>query len=172
MIVSRNFDYIRDYVSFVSGTTHTGNMVDIIDSICKTDNNWNFKKVNSVDSSLDSNTLVLLIQLCLTWISWDPRYCTNTISHFDLSQLEVYASPARQPVFLGRWKTDLNVRWCLHVANFFKFHLKAGKGEGLLAHAYSDLHRNQLPQPWLGRLKPGTQQLGSHWKGAYCKCWR
>ncbi|QSZ35260.1 hypothetical protein DSL72_008129 [Monilinia vaccinii-corymbosi] len=167
VILSRNLDYIRDYVSFVSGTTHTGNMIDIIDSICKTDNNWEFYTICSVDSPSDSNTLVLLIQLCLTWISWDPRYCTNTISHFDLSQLEVYASPAQQPIFLGRWKNDLNVRWCLHVANFFKFHLKAGNGEGLLAHAYADLPRNQLPQPWLGRLKSGTQQLGSHWKGAY-----
>ncbi|KAA8577057.1 hypothetical protein EYC84_007068 [Monilinia fructicola] len=54
-----------------------------------------------------------------------------------------------------------------HVANFFKFHLKAGKGEGLLAHAYADLPQAQCPQPWLGQLKPGTQQLGTHWKGAY-----
>ncbi|KAB8302162.1 hypothetical protein EYC80_005609 [Monilinia laxa] len=167
VIVSRNLDYIRDFVSFVSGTTHTGNMIDIVDSICKTNNNWNFNAICSVDCPSDSNTLVLLIQLCLTWISWDRRYCTNTISHFDLSQLEAYASPVRQPIFLGKRKNDLNVRWCLHVANFFKFHLKAGKGEGLLAHAYADLPQTQCPQPWLGQLQPGTQQLGSHWKGAY-----
>ncbi|KAJ8069790.1 hypothetical protein OCU04_000206 [Sclerotinia nivalis] len=167
VIVSRNLDYIRNYVSFVSGTPHTGDIIDIIDSIAKTKNNWGLKAICSVDGDADTNTRVLLIQLCLTSISWDPRYCTNTISQFDLSQLEVYASPARQPLFLGRWKGDLNVRWCLHVANFFKFHLKAGKGEGLLAHAYADLHQSQLPQPWLGRLKSGTQQLGSHWKGAY-----
>ncbi|KAF7894650.1 uncharacterized protein EAF01_010100 [Botrytis porri] len=167
MIVSRNIDYIRQYVegSFVSGTTHAGDIIDIIDSIGKTRNDWDLKAVCSVDSNV--NTRVLLIQLCLTSISWDPRYCTNTISQFDLSQLEVYAPPARQPLFLGKWKGDLNVRWCLHVANFFKFHLKAGKGEGLLAHAYAELEQSQLPQPWLGRLKSGTQKLGSHWKGAY-----
>ncbi|TGO20327.1 hypothetical protein BPAE_0309g00040 [Botrytis paeoniae] len=167
MIVSRNIDYIRQYVegSFVSGTTHAGDIIDIIDSIAKTRNEWDLKAICSVDSNV--NTRVLLIQLCLTFISWDPRYCTNTISQFDLSQLEVYAPPARQPLFLGKWKGDLNVRWCLHVANFFKFHLKAGKGEGLLAHAYAELEQSQLPQPWLGRLKSGTQKLGSHWKGAY-----
>ncbi|ESZ96283.1 hypothetical protein SBOR_3338 [Sclerotinia borealis F-4128] len=168
VIVSRNLDYIRNYVSFVPGTDQTGNLIDIIDSICKTDNDWNLYTVCSVNCPSDSNTLLLLIQLCLTSISWDPRYCKNTISHFDLSQFEVYASPAKQPLFVGKWKNDLNVRWCLHAANFFKFHLKAGKGEGLLAHAYSDLPGSQLPQPWLGRLKSGTQQLGSHWKGAYC----
>ncbi|TGO31904.1 hypothetical protein BHYA_0383g00040 [Botrytis hyacinthi] len=167
IIISRNIDYIRQYVegSFVSGTTHAGDIIDIIDSIAKTRNEWNLKAICSVDSNV--NTRVLLIQLCLTSISWDPRYCTNTISQFDLSQLEVYAPPARQPLFLGKWKGDLNVRWCLHVANFFKFHLKAGKGEGLLAHAYAELEQSQLPQPWLGRLKSGTQKLGSHWKGAY-----
>ncbi|KAF7959187.1 hypothetical protein EAE96_002702 [Botrytis aclada] len=167
MIVGRNIDYIRQYVegSFVSGTTHAGDIIDIVDAIAKTRNDWNLKAICSVDSN--ANTRVLLIQLCLTSISWDPRYCTNTISQFDLSQLEVYAPPARQPLFLGKWKGDLNVRWCLHVANFFKFHLKAGKGEGLLAHAYAELEQSQLPQPWLGRLKSGTQKLGSHWKGAY-----
>ncbi|TEY36652.1 hypothetical protein BOTCAL_0545g00040 [Botryotinia calthae] len=167
MIVSRNIDYIRQYVegSFVSGTTHAGDIIDIVDSIAKTHNDWNLRSICSVDSNV--NTRVLLIQLCLTSISWDPRYCTNTTSQFDLSQLEVYAPPARQPLFLGKWKGDLNVRWCLHVANFFKFHLKAGKGEGLLAHAYAELEQSQLPQPWLGRLKSGTQKLGSHWKGAY-----
>lgn len=169
-IVSRNIDYIRQYVegSFVSGTTHAGDIIDIVDSIAKTHNDWNLKSICSVDSNV--NTRVLLIQLCLTSISWDPRYCTNTTSQFDLSQLEVYAPPERQPLFLGKWKDDLNVRWCLHVANFFKFHLKAQKGEGLLAHAYAELEQSQLPQPWLGRLKSGTQKLGSHWKGAYCKC--
>lgn len=138
-----------------------------MDCIGKTNNDWSSNTICSVSNS--SNTLVLLIQLCLTWLSLDPRYCKTTISHFDSSQLEVYAPPNRQPIFLGPWKNDLNVRWCLHAANFFKFHLKAEKGEGLLAHAYADLHPSQLPQPWLGKLKSGTQKLGSHWRGAYCK---
>lgn len=165
-MVSRNLDYIRNFVSYVRGTK--GNVVDIVDAILKTAKPWDITTVCSVGSSPD--TLVMVIQLCLTLISWDPRYCNNSISHFDWSQFEVYAAPQKQPMFIGQWKNDLNVRWCLHVANFFKFHLKAKNGEGVLAHAFADLEQDELPRPWLGRLQQGTQKLANNWKGAYCKC--
>ncbi|KAM3089335.1 hypothetical protein ACMFMG_000939 [Clarireedia jacksonii] len=163
LVVGNNLDYIRGFVSYVPGTK--GNVVDIVDAILKTEKCWDVMTVCSVDSSPD--TLVMVIQLCLTPISWDPRYCNNSVSHFDWSQFEVYAAPQQQPVFVGQWKNDLNVQWCLHVANFFKFHLKAKNGEGVLAHAFAALSQDQLPRAWLGRLQQGTQKLESNWKGAY-----
>lgn len=121
------------------------------------------------DDIVTANTdgsLVLVIQLCLTSLSLHPHYCKSNVSHFDMSQREVYTDYKSQPVFIGAWKQDINVRWLLHTVSFFKFHLKA-EGEGSLAQHYEDLERDQLPQPWLGRIKEGTQPLGSHWKSAY-----
>jgi hypothetical protein len=166
LIVGRNLDYIREFVSYVPGTR--GNIVDIIDAILKTERFWNETSVCSVNASPD--TLVMVIQLCLTAISLDRRYCNNAVAQFDWSQYEAYASPQRQPVFLGRLKNDLNVLWCLHVVNFFKFHLKAKRGEGILAHKFDTLPQDQLPRAWVGRLQQGTQILSSHWKGSYSKC--
>jgi hypothetical protein len=83
-----------------------------------------------------------------------------------MSQREVYTDHETQPVFVGNWKQVINVRWLLHTVNFFKLHLKA-PGEGILAQQYGELERGQLPQPWLGRIKEGTQPIGNHWKSAF-----
>ncbi|KAG0649749.1 hypothetical protein D0Z07_3720 [Hyphodiscus hymeniophilus] len=159
-IVGRNHEYIRDWVQH-GGRKYT----DIIDAILSTDKtSWDFRDVVSA-TTVDS--LVLVIQLCLTYISLHPGSCNNEVSHFDMSQREAYADHAKQPVFVGGWKQDINVRWLLHTVNFFKLHLKSPHGAGVLAQHYEDLEHHQTPQPWLGRIQGGTQPIGSHWKSAY-----
>jgi hypothetical protein len=125
------------------------------------------KDKSRVVSASVEGTLVYAVQLCLTPISLNPRFCNNRrVSHFDLSQYQAYDTPARQPMFCGKYKQDVNLRWLLHVVNFFKYHLTVN-AEGLLAHHYKDLEADQFPQPWEGRIEPGTKPLKSHWKGAY-----
>ena len=161
-IIGLNQNYIRDWVTH-GRRRHT----DIIDAVLNTEKtSW---ALNDVVSANTDNSLVLVIQLCLTSLSLHPNSCNSTVSHFDMSQKEAYADHKKQPVFVGGWMQDINVRWLLHTVNFFKLHLKASSGEGLLAQQYEELERDQLPQPWLGRIKEGTQQIGSHWKSAYSK---
>jgi hypothetical protein len=162
IIVARNFQFICDLVTGVPGHSY----LDIIQSILNTENNWDPKKIIMAK---DNGSDVLLIQLCLTSISLDPKYCNHSVSHFDLSQAQVYCTPSEQPLFGGDWRSEINVRWLLHAVNFFKLHLKAEDGEGLLGYTYSELESDQLPQPWLGHIQPGTQQIGSHWKGVQSK---
>jgi hypothetical protein len=138
---------------------------DILDAVLNTEQT-SWMEDDIVSANTDSS-LVLVIQLCLTSLSLHPDSCNSTISHFDISQREAYVDHKKQPVFVGGWKQDINVRWLLHTVNFFKLHLKASSGEGLLAQHYDELERGQLPQPWLGRIKGGTQPIGSHWKSAY-----
>jgi hypothetical protein len=157
-----NHDYIRDWV--VHGKQrHT----DILDSIINTDQT-SWADGDLVSANTDGS-LVLVIQLCLTFLSLQPSHCNNNVSHFDMSQREAYTDHGKQPVFVGAWKQDINVRWLLHTVNFFKLHLKASGGEGVLAQQYEELELEQMPQPWLGRIKEGTQPIGSHWKSAYSK---
>lgn len=118
--------------------------------------------------SVDDEFLIQIVQLCLTSLVLQPDLHVP-LHHFDLSQELVYASPYSMPLFRGEYMCQLNVQLALSTVNFFRFHLKQSGGEGLLAEDYLRLQADQQPQPWLGRLKEGTQQLGSHWKGAYSR---
>lgn len=129
-----------------------------------TDHPW---ELETKVTTQDKNSLVLVIQLCLSFLILRPGI-HNGIPHFDLSLAEVYADRAVQPLFAGVWKHSLNVRWMLSTINFFKYHLKF-EGEGLLAHLYYDLEPDQLPQSWVGKLKDETLQIGGNWKVAYSK---
>jgi len=165
VITDRNLDYIRKYVSGAD-VWGGGNFSDIIDATLNTENvgdRW------GVITQKDKGSFVLVIQLCLTTIALHPKYCKKPVSRFDESQAEVYASPTQVDMFIGRWKENVNLRWVLHAINFFRFHLKAGNGEGLFTHAYEQLASYELPQPWLGKLKAGTREIGNHWKGIYRK---
>lgn len=157
-----NHDYIREWVTH-GRSRHT----DVLDAILNTEQTSWYE--DDVVSANTDKSLILVIQLCLTSWSLHPDSCNSTVLHFDISQGQAYADHKKQPVFVGGWKQDINVRWLLHTVNFFKLHLKASSGEGLLAQHYEELDRDQLPQPWLGRIKAGTQPLGSHWKSAYSK---
>ena len=162
VIIGLNHDYVRAWVAHGSRK-----YTDIIDAVLNTEStSW---VEGDIVSANTDGSLVLVIQLCLTSLSLHPQYCNNTVSHFDISQREAYADYKKQPIFVGGWKQDINVRWLLHTVNFFKLHLKASSGEGLLAQYYEELECDQLPQPWLGRIKEGTQLIGSYWKSAYSK---
>jgi hypothetical protein len=166
VIIGLNHDYIRKVVTRdeVQNSRDEVQFIDILDAVLNTDVNVYPERILSCDDEY----LIQVIQLCLTSLSLQPDYSTE-LHHFDLSQEMAYANPVKQPVFKGEWKCRLNVHWVLATVNFFKFHLKRGGGEGLLADDYLDLESGQLPQPWLGRLQNETQQLGTHWKGAYSK---
>jgi hypothetical protein len=163
-----NLQFIYDLITGENGRSY----VDIIESVLNTDFDHAMDKLrdmHKVVSASVEGTLVYAIQLCLTPISLNPRFCSmHKVSHFDLSQYQAYDTPARQPMFCGKYKQDVNLRWLLHVVNFFKYHLTA-VDEGLLAHHYKDLESDQFPQPWEGRVEAGTKSLKSHWKGAYSK---
>ena len=140
--------------------------IDIIEAILDTGSEW---EMDRISSSKSEGALVMVIQLCLTPFSLDFLSCNGPVCHFDDSQKQAYMCWKEQPIFRGSYKQELDVRWLLHVVNFFKYHLKAGSGEGLFNHAYNGLDEDQFPKPWLGKIKAGTQELKSHWKGAYSK---
>ena len=160
--IGLNHNYIREWVTH-GKRRHT----DILDAVLNTEQTSWYE--DDVVSAKTDESLVLVIQLCLTSLSLHPDSCNSTVSHLDISQRQAYADHKTQPAFAGGWKQDINVRWLLYTVNYFKFHLKASGGEGLLAQHYEDLERDQLPQPWIGRIKEGTKPIGSHWKSACSK---
>ncbi|KAH6678571.1 hypothetical protein B0J14DRAFT_688649 [Halenospora varia] len=157
-----NMNFIRNLISNKADQR----FVDLIDSVLCTDFDDCFGNNNIVSAKLN-NTLIFVIQLILTPISLHPHFCNAKVSHFDLSQYQVYTTTKSQPLFVGRFKQDINVRWLLHTVNFFKFHLKAGVGEGILSDAYNNLDPHQYPQPWVGPIRSGTHILGKNWKGVH-----
>jgi hypothetical protein len=160
-----NFQFIQDLVSGQNGRSY----IDILDSIFNTDQDTSQSKymhTTTVISAKMDNTLLYVIQLCLAPITLHPKFCNKKVSHFEMSQYQVYDTAHRQPVFVGKYRQDINVRWLLHNVNFFKYQLKAEE-EGLLAHAYKYLESDQVPQAWVGKIKAGVNALGRHWKGAY-----
>jgi hypothetical protein len=155
----KNFDYL-----------------DILDAVlCTHRGDSAFWDRDRIVSASQDDTLVLVIQLCLTSLNIHPSFSNTNpngrtgIPNFDTSQSLAYRDHETQPIFVGSWKMDINVKWLLSVVNFFKFHFKQPCGEGLLVEEISSLEEDQLPQPWLGTLLDGTQQVGSHWKGAFSK---
>ncbi len=160
-----NFQYIRDMLTGENGQSY----VDIIDAVFNTNSPGglnDFRNMTKILSAATEDSLVYIIQLCLTPFSLHPEICNTRVSHFEISQFHAYERSSEQPIFVGKYKQEINARWLLHTVNFFKYHLKAG-GEGLLAHAFSDLEAHQYPRPWIGLIQAGTRPLGSHWKGAY-----
>jgi len=144
--------------------------VDIVDSILSTAGALDYQRdMRNLVTASKPGSLVYIIQLALTPISLHPDHCNSKVSHFDISQAQAYATIKQQPIFVGKVKQDINVRWLLHIVNFFKYHFKSGGSEGIIADDYSSLERDQYPQPWVGLIKAGTQPLGRFWKGAHSK---
>jgi hypothetical protein len=188
-----NLSFIRDMIT----NRGDGKFVDIIDSILNTEGALNSKwGSNKLITASKPGSLVYVVQLALTPISLHPDYCNGKVSHFDVSQTQVsqlskcsttretlsttifgnadseiqaYATAKAQPIFVGKVLQDINVRWLLHTVNFFKFHFKTGRGEGIIADDYASFERDQYLQPWVGLIKAGTQPLGRFWKGAHSK---
>ncbi|EHL03110.1 hypothetical protein M7I_0802 [Glarea lozoyensis 74030] len=137
----RNLDIIRSLVT----NDGSGPYVDIIDSILSVD--ASNIRIAFEDRRINE-TLVFVLQLVLTAMSLHPNMCNS------------------KPVFKGKYKEQINALWLLYTANFFKFHLKSA-GEGIMAHAYSNMDDHQYPSMWEGKIKAGTQPLQRFWKGAH-----
>jgi hypothetical protein len=126
-----------------------------------------FDPASRVSASTEGS-MVMVIQLSLASLVLDYNVLGDYLS-FHQSQVDAYADDVTQPIFVGKWKQDVNVKWCLSTLNFFSFHLNTEGGEGVLCQEYWELKKDQIAQPWTGRLKEGTQTLGTKWKGAYSK---
>lgn len=168
VVQGHNLSYLADLLTGRNGISY----LDIVDSIFNTsfdqtgDETHGIKKIVT---AAKEDTLIYVLQLCLTPLSLHHKYCNRKVNHFDISQFYAYSGARTQPVCSGPFLQHVNVRWVLHVVNFFKFHLKCD-GEGLLAHEYKELGVNQIPQFWTGKIKAGIQPLGRHWKGVYSEC--
>jgi hypothetical protein len=163
-----NIQFVRNVLRGKRGASY----LDIIDSIFRTEKDkvGRGRDIRKVVTGNSEGALLYVVQLCLAPFTLHPSLCKNS-SNFENSQVQVYATNEEQPIFKGVYKGEVNVRWLLHVINFFKYHVKASE-EGLLAHAYETLKSDspdQLPQPWIGRIKAQTQPLGAYWKGAHGK---
>jgi hypothetical protein len=163
-IFGRNYEFIHQLIDGAAAYKAGPQGTNIVDSICKTD--ALFPSYRHKSSRFPSS-LVLIIQLCLLHFSLDPFTCHVRAPRFYDSQQHVYKCYSKEPIFMGKNNGDINLPWLLHVANFFKFHLKQPGGEGMLSHMYRDLGECERPRQWRGRLKAGTQELGKRWKGAY-----
>ncbi|KAF8867301.1 hypothetical protein BDZ45DRAFT_577391, partial [Acephala macrosclerotiorum] len=173
-----NLGFIQDMITGRHGMSYT----DIVDAVFCTSYDQDIaKSLGSIMNESDPEHALYGVQLCLSIFALHPKYCNLKISHFDISQHQAYSAPSSQPLFLGKYKQSINSRCLLHIVNFFKYHFKS-EGEGLLSHDYLDLDTDQHPMPWVGKIKAGTQSLGTHWKGAYmyldqntllsCRQWR
>lgn len=106
----------------------------------------------------------MVVQVSLMALSLHPDRCTQAILRFDESQREMFAAPTRTKLFVGKYKELVNLRFLVHAMNYFRFHLKAMHGEGLLSHAYRELAAGEYPRTWLGKLKSGVHEIGKQWK--------
>ncbi|KAF4630370.1 hypothetical protein G7Y89_g7768 [Cudoniella acicularis] len=157
-----NMNFIRQLISNEADPRFK----DIINAVLNTEVDEYYNN-NDIVSAKKEETLVLVVQLILTPLSLHPDICNARVFHVDLSQQQAYATAKVQPLFIGKYKQDINVRWLLHTVNFFKFHLKAPVGEGILSQEYSNLEEHQYSQPWAGVIQSGTQKLGKYWKGVH-----
>lgn len=175
IIIGLNQDYIRNFISWPPKASDSDGHTDLMAAVQNIGEELEIKSSGTgrgrtgragSEKSDSMLSLAMVIQLCLTYLYLHPSTCKGAVAHFDDSQRQAYLCHKIEPVFQGDKKQEPNVSWLLHVVNFFKLQLKV-EAEGHFYHAYNILASHQLPQPWLGKIKDGTQKLGSHWKGAY-----
>lgn len=107
----------------------------------------------------------LFSQVILTHLRFDLELDTPTWAFLD-SQFCVYRKPYQEPLFLGRGRTEINLRYVLRALNFFKHYCTTQ--HTALYHHYSSLHESERIHPWKRALKSdGVCKLGTSWRGAY-----
>jgi len=177
VVIGHNHEFISRWV-IDNGLGVGDGYLDILDAATRTHEHIpDFWHPDRVVSASREDSLVLVIQICLTALNLNPISCNinksvrspTNVPNFDSTQVEAYADHEKQPIFVGMWKQDINVRWLLSTVQFFKYHFRQPTGEGLLGTMYDSLEPDQLPQPWVGKLVEGTQELGTNWKGAFSK---
>ncbi|KAL9053507.1 MAG: hypothetical protein Q9162_004745, partial [Coniocarpon cinnabarinum] len=108
--------------------------------------------------------LLTAVQILLSFVSFDLSTNPRTFS-FPQSQVKVYATPYRKPIFLGQNRSQIDLMWVLHVINFFKHYFTTP--HTALEDVYTDLTRAEHVQPWSHKLKSGVTPLSYGWKGIY-----
>lgn len=158
MIVGKNLEYIRKLTCLPEAVPHVNVLYNILEE------DFTIRARGESGSEKEKAAMMAMIQLCLSPIILGRDTCTSAIFHFDYSQKVVYSNSS-VPLFKNKFKSQVNTDLVLNTLNFFKFHLKAGAGEGLMGDAYRRLDEDQLPQMWAGKIPVGTQPLSGHWKG-------
>ena len=107
------------------------------------------------------------MQLALTHWSLDLSL-NNLTFGFAESQSQVFGHPDKFPLFLNGEMDKVNVKYLLHIVNFFKYHMTKQEEASLYPY-YSELTNELRPKAWTEPLHQGVKELGSHWKGTYGK---
>lgn len=110
--------------------------------------------------------LMQTLQLVFTHWQLDTSIRSD-IRGFALSQHTVYTRPDEMFLFIDK-KWTLNLSYLLHVANFFKYHMKSDH-EDTLNHLILDLANSEKPAAWDQKLTTGPQvaPLGASWMGSF-----
>ena len=124
------------------------------------------RRYNRVQTDVFDFPVLPYLQLSLTHLMLDPKVCYGKDDILARSQAEVYKCYSREPIFQGPNRQCINANWLLHVASFFKLHLKR-QSEGIFYNNYQELADEDKPTGWAGKIEQGTTKLGKHWLGAY-----
>ena len=120
------------------------------------------------DTTTGSYGARLMQTLQVVFTHWQLDICIRSeIRGFALSQHIVYTRPDEMLLFIDK-KWTLNLTYLLHVANFFKYHMKSDH-EDTLSHLMLDLEDSEKPAAWDQELKTGPQvkPLGASWMGSF-----
>lgn len=164
MVDGKNFSLIYNITSAERKGTEV-KYIDILEAILENDKSTTAPRGKKNDDKL---RLTAMVQLCLFPMILDLNHNNGGVRHWDASQKAVYG--LNQKMFEGQFKNRVKLDFFVNTLNFFKFHFKTGKGEGVLNRAYSKLPRDQRPQLWCGKVPIGTQSMQGHWKGAWSEC--
>lgn len=172
VVFGLNLQFIKDWVTFHGTRRKWSDILDETLSTVHTDTSFWDPRV--IVTAARNDALVLVIQVCLAPLMMQPEMNKGTpatqfgVTGIDIAQREAYTDSAKQPIFLGQWKSELNVRYVLSVLHFFRYHLNSTT-EGVFVDEYAQLQKHEMPQFWTGKLKDGTQRIGTHWKGVSSK---
>jgi hypothetical protein len=136
----------------------------ILDDICNTDPLF---FVPAEKKCKSEKSLVLLIQLTLLYIAFDIDISIRKPRAVADSQQQAYKCKSDEPVFVGGQSQMPNLPWLLHVANFFRYHIKTPK-EGVLNFNFMELEPYVRPRAWAGKLETGKIP-GRRWISTYSK---
>lgn len=135
---------------------------DIVGAILRTNHDW------ALETHVGGNSdgaLILVVQLALGSLLLDYSIL-GIESALPSAQTQAYIDRSIQPVFFGKHKTEINVKWLVNVIAYIAYQLKT-EHEGVLNGVYFDLFPDELAQPWTGKLQDATQTFGAKWKCAY-----
>lgn len=109
--------------------------------------------------------LLATVQLSLVHLSLNSAF--NYVFGYPQSQLLAYAAAKDEPIFTGFNQGIVNMRWVLHLANFFRYHMLNSDEHSSLFEALNGLSNEQKPRGWAQQPGREPAKLERHWKGTY-----